>query len=194
MLCGKPDPVAMHALVAAFPHLRLSWVADQTELRSVLDDARRLRMTEVLRAALAARVRDEPMTRRALGKLAAVPLLSLPDAVEAADHGEQVMPRTVGALADKLGVGPRYLQREASRAGIHLGTTVRWFVLVHALGASGHDADSWNLVALRLGFSDHSALAHRCERVAAATLSELAGRPWRETLASARDACVRAAE
>jgi AraC-like DNA-binding protein len=90
--------------------------------------------------------------------------------------------RRVGSLARRVGCTQRHLRNQARQAGVSLHGLVRWSVLLHGLGLFQPMLMPWTTVAVRLGFSDSSALATHFWRTAGECPRRLARLPWRVVL------------
>lgn len=93
--------------------------------------------------------------------------------------------RTVSGLARKIGCTERHLRNQAEQAGVSLKGLVRWSAVLHGLGLFQPSLMPWTTVAVRLGFSDSSALATQFRRTAGECPMRLAKRPWRLVLTRA---------
>ncbi len=121
---------------------------------------------------------------------AAVRLLAqqTPPSAGQALHGpkkEVEFVRRVGGLARRVGCTGRHLRTHSRQAGLSLKGLVRWSVLLHGLGLFQPMLMPWTTIAVRLGFSDNSALATQFRRTAGECPMRLARRPWRLVLARA---------
>lgn len=90
--------------------------------------------------------------------------------------------RRVSSLARRVGCSERHLRNQARQAGLSLKGLVRWLVLLHGLGLYQPILMPWGTVAVRLGFSDSSALATQFGRTADESPTRLARLPWRVVL------------
>lgn len=120
--------------------------------------------------------------------MAAVRLLArqVPLSAGQALHGperEVEFVRRAGSLARRVGCTDRHLRDQARQAGLSLKGLVRWSVLLHGLGLFQPMLMPWTTVAVRLGFSDSSALATQFSRTAGECPTRLARLPWRVVLA-----------
>jgi AraC-like DNA-binding protein len=93
--------------------------------------------------------------------------------------------RRVDGLARRVGCTDRHLRKQARQTGLSLNGLVRWSVLLHGLALFQPTLMSWTTIAVRLGFSDNSALATQFRRTAGECPMRLARRPWRLVLARA---------
>jgi AraC-like DNA-binding protein len=90
--------------------------------------------------------------------------------------------RRVDGLARRVGCTDRHLRKQARQRGLSLKGLVRWSVLLHGLALFQPSLMPWATVAVRLGFSDSSALATQFRRTAGECPMRLARRPWRVLL------------
>lgn len=93
--------------------------------------------------------------------------------------------RRVGTLARRVGCSERHLRNQARQAGLSLKGLVNWLVLLHGLGLYQPALMPWGTVAVRLGFTNSSALATQYGRTADDSPTRLARLPWRVVLTRA---------
>jgi AraC-like DNA-binding protein len=90
--------------------------------------------------------------------------------------------RRVDGLARRVGCTDRHLRKQARQTGLSLKGLVRWSVLLHGLALFQPSLMPWATVAVRLGFSDSSALATQFWRTAGECPTRLARQRWRLVL------------
>jgi AraC-like DNA-binding protein len=69
-------------------------------------------------------------------------------------------PKTQMELAKRLGCNSEHLSRVCSRAGLRLGTAMRWSRLLHALLLRNSTREGWSVVGAHLGWETSSGFTH----------------------------------
>jgi len=87
--------------------------------------------------------------------------------------------RFVKALAPEMGCSESHLRRQARAVGIALGSLVDWTVLLQGVSLHQERLMPWTRIALRMGFSDHSAMSDQLKRTSGSCPRELGREPWR---------------
>jgi len=87
--------------------------------------------------------------------------------------------RFVKALAPRMGRSESHLRRQARAVGISLASLVDWTTLLQGVSLHQERLMPWTRIALRMGFSDHSAMSDQFKRTSGSSPRELGRKPWR---------------
>jgi AraC-like DNA-binding protein len=93
--------------------------------------------------------------------------------------GKPAFVRFVKALAPRMGCSESHLRRQARAVGISLASLVDWTTLLQGVSLHQERLMPWTRIALRMGFSDHSAMSDHFKRTSGSCPRELSREPWR---------------